>query len=130
MTASADNPQCLCPECGASCPTDAPRCWLCQRDLKSSGENPFAPSAAIGPHAEPAAGQFSIATVLLVTTLVAVCLGVFRLSPGFGLAMIAFSAPALIRTFIVGVRYKQTGQRLSIGEELPASGAAMRSMSA
>jgi hypothetical protein len=65
-----------------------------------------------------AAQQFSIATILLVTTLIAVCLGVFRISPGFGLAVIVMAVPALIRTVVIGAQNKRVGQRLSIGDKL------------
>src|SRR5262245_23246115 len=117
MPPPTDNPQRLCPECGASCELEAARCWLCHAELT--------PAGAEQPTPAPHGPQFSIATILLVTTLIAVCLGVFRLSPGFGIAMICFAAPALIRTFIVGVQQKRVGQRLSIGDKLTAFAASL-----
>jgi hypothetical protein len=62
--------------------------------------------------------QFSIATILLITTLIAVCLGVFRLSPGFGIAVVAFAVPALVRAVVAGAKSKSGGRRLSIGDKL------------
>jgi hypothetical protein len=122
-----------CPQCGAARDAAAVRCWLCHaavpaedpRGRESFSADDFAASQSCGPKTTPdpgaAAGQqFSIATILLVTTLIAVCLGVFRISPGFGLAVIAFAVPALIRTFVVGVQHQRVGQRLSIGDKLTA----------
>lgn len=120
-TASADRQ--LCPQCGAACPAEADRCWMCHARLSPTDADPFAqPAAAADPLGS---GQFSLATILLVITLIAVCLGVFRISPGFGLAMIAFSVPALIRTFVAGVQQKRTGQRLTVGDKLTAFAASM-----
>lgn len=62
--------------------------------------------------------QFSIATILLVTTLVAVCLGLFRFSPGLGVGLIVFSVPALVRTVYVGRREKRHGQRMTTGGKI------------
>lgn len=101
---------CHCPQCGASCAVEATQCWLCRAAL------PAIPATAV--EGRPAAQQFSLATILLVITLIAVCLGVFRQSPGFGIAVVCFAAPALIRTVVVGVQTKRVGQRLSIGDKL------------
>jgi hypothetical protein len=62
---------------------------------------------------QPASGprQFSIATLLLVTMLVAVCLGLFRMHPGLG-------AAALLRTLALAEREKQHGNRLSAAEKV------------
>lgn len=118
MSSAADSPEISagesrehrCGQCGASCAVEATRCWLCNAPL----------SAAIaGASGAPApAQQFSLATILLVITLIAVCLGTFRISPGFGIAVICFSVPALIRTVVVGVQNKSVGQRLTIGDKL------------
>ncbi|MGI8981062.1 MAG: hypothetical protein ACR2FY_17690 [Pirellulaceae bacterium] len=66
------------------------------------------------------AGQFSLATVFLIITLIAVCLGTLRLAPGVGVLLMIVAAPALIRTCIVGVKEKRGGHSLSIGEKLIA----------
>src|SRR5688572_23644781 len=114
----------LCPECGAACPAQADRCWMCHGRLPDTGANSFAAPAAVAEDSL-GGGQFSLATILLVITLIAVCLGVFRASPGFGLAMIAFSVPALIRTFVAGAQHKRAGQRLTVGDKLTAFAASM-----
>src|SRR5687768_12038002 len=96
-----------CPQCGASCAVEATQCWLCHAAL---------PAVVQSTRGAPAAAQqFSLATILLVITLIAVCLGVFRVSPGFGLAVVCFAVPALIRTVVVGAQHKRVGERLSIG---------------
>jgi hypothetical protein len=69
---------------------------------------------------QPASGprQFSIATLLLVTMLVAVCLGLFRMHPGLGAAALLFVVPALLRTLALAEREKQHGNRLSAAEKV------------
>ena len=107
-----------CPECGAPLPTPFGICWLCQR--KNRPENPYSPPATAPSANATGAGQFSLATVFLVMTLIAVCLGTFHFSPGLGVVIVIVAAPALIRTCIVGVKEKRVGHPLSIGEKLIA----------
>lgn len=62
--------------------------------------------------------QFSIATLLLVTTLIAVCLALFRIEPGLGALSLLFIVPAFLRTLSLAEREKQYGNRLSAGEKV------------
>jgi hypothetical protein len=107
----------LCPFCGASLLPEQDICWLCHARLDAPGaaQSPFAVPPKF---AASTAGQFSIATILLVTTLIAVCLGVFRYSPGLGVVLMIFAAPALVRTIYVGRREKRHGQRMTIGGKI------------
>jgi hypothetical protein len=57
--------------------------------------------------------QFSLATLLLVTSLVAVCLGLFRVSFGLGAASLILILPAFLRTLSLVEREMQHGNRLS-----------------
>jgi hypothetical protein len=57
--------------------------------------------------------QFGLSTIMLTITLVAVFCGVFAMSPGLGVALGIVSAPALIRTYLVVLRRKQKGERVS-----------------
>jgi hypothetical protein len=54
----------------------------------------------------------------LVTTLAAVCLGVFRLEPGLGILLAIFALPALVRTLLVGRREQRRGQKLTTGGKI------------
>ncbi|HUE74374.1 MAG TPA: hypothetical protein VMP01_26060 [Pirellulaceae bacterium] len=132
MTDSCDNGeipagesrQRRCPQCGASCAVEATQCWLCRAALPADVVGTLrVPSVGDGTRSVPT--TFSLATILLVITLIAVCLGVFRLSPGFGIAVVCFAVPALIRSVVVGVQQKRAGERQSIGEKLTAFAASL-----
>jgi hypothetical protein len=106
-----------CPECGASLEEGASACWLCRRTREA--ENLHQSSSPAGPD-KKSVGQFSLASVFLVITLIAVCLGALKLAPGLGLAVILVATPALIRACVVNVQKKRTGRSLTIGEKLVA----------
>lgn len=116
----------VCPECGAARAAGRERCWLCDRalvaDEAGAAANPEAanPYVAPRPTGEHLAAQFSLETLFLVTTLVAVCLGVFLLAPGLGVLMALVTVPALARSFMMGYRRKQAGLRLTTGEKISA----------
>ncbi len=61
-----------CPECGATLEGGASECWLCRRTHEA--ENPYLSSSSKGDH-KKGVGQFSLASIFLVITLIAVCLG-------------------------------------------------------
>jgi hypothetical protein len=77
----------LCRRCGAMCRPERGVCWSC-------GEDPRA--------AFPPVAQFSVQSVLLATTLAAVCLAVWRWSPTACVFLLVLLVPALART-ILGV---------------------------
>jgi hypothetical protein len=62
--------------------------------------------------------QFSIATLLLVMTLIGVCLALFRVSTGVGAAALLFIVPAFLRTMSLAEREKQFANRLSAAEKV------------
>jgi hypothetical protein len=64
------------------------------------------------------ASQFSIETLLLVMTLIAVLAGLFHYSPGLAVTLIVVSIPALVRTVFVGRREKRRGQRVTAGGKI------------
>jgi hypothetical protein len=65
-------------------------------------------------------GQFSLASLILVMTLVAVCLGVLMAAPGLGILLIIVAVPALVRTVVSGSQQKRTGAPLSLGQKVVA----------
>ncbi len=62
--------------------------------------------------------QFSLATLLLVTTLIAVFLALFRVHPGLGMLSLVFIVPAYLRTLSLAGREQQFGNRLSAKEKV------------
>jgi hypothetical protein len=105
-----------CPECGAELAAGQARCWLCERKVsEAESSNPY---ASPRPTDENLGLQFSLASLLLITTLAAVCLGLFLLSPGLGILLGVFAIPALVRTFIDVSQYKRGGVRLGILDKL------------
>jgi hypothetical protein len=105
----------LCAECGARLAAEAGSCWLCGTTL------PPAASAAAEPVAASerrAAYQFSLASLMLTVTLVAVLLGLFRMAAGLGITLAILVAPAWLRTCIVAARRKARGQPVPIPSKL------------
>ena len=103
---SLDQHELHCPQCGASNVAETTQCWLCHAVLPPAVAGALrVPTNEDGTRSVPT--TFSLATILLVITLIAVCLGVFRVSPGFGVAIVCFAVPALIRSVVVGVQHKR-----------------------
>jgi len=73
---------------------------------------PRQPSTAVFPL------QFSIETLLLLTTLVAVCLGVTVAVPPLGLWLFAISGAALVRTLIVGKQHQAAAMPFPAAEKV------------
>jgi hypothetical protein len=62
--------------------------------------------------------QFSIASLLLLTTVVAISLGLFRLSPPLGVISAILGIPALVRTALLAMRETQHGGWLTAREKM------------
>jgi hypothetical protein len=90
-------PQSQCPQCGAQASSADLPCWLC-------GASPVAAHATEGPiglppKAQPAPGQpfqFSIAGLLILITVIAVCLGALRVAPGLGILLAVISVVSAV----------------------------------
>jgi hypothetical protein len=116
-TMSSSYPPTDCPECGAPLPAGQTSCWLCQRQQHpGEQQNPYAPPRPIP--GEDVPGGVSPATVILLLTLGAVCLGVFWLMPGLGVLLVFVLTPTLIRTGRVAGLRRRAGVPLSPGETL------------
>jgi hypothetical protein len=125
MSDSTASPPALCPECGASVKASDDACWLCKRPLAVAAELVGLPVPAVVPdwvqrqrQANPA--QFSLESLMLVITLIAVCLGMIAAVPGLGVLVSIVAAPALIRTLIAGYYEKAAGGKLTLGEKVMA----------
>jgi hypothetical protein len=108
-----------CPRCRAENAPQAPRCWLCGIALPASVGRPPALSdrapaliedVEIVPEAR---ATFSLTTLFLLTTLIAVCFGLFAIAPGLGILLAIAAVPAFLRTTLVAYRRGQLGRDIS-----------------
>ena len=108
-----------CSECGAPLKSGELQCWLCRAkhaDQLAQAQNPYASPAPID--AVNINYQFSLASLLLILTLVAVALGALFVMPGVGTLLIVMSVPALVRTFVAGRRRRESGQPPTVGAKI------------
>jgi len=110
-----------CRECGAAIQPQDRQCWLCHRLLAVEAElvetgSPFVPQYAPPKWVNPA--QFSLETLMLVITLIAVCLGMIMALPGVGILVAIVAAPALVRTLVAGYQDRKAGTPMTLGEKL------------
>jgi len=133
VSTSRPTQQISCPDCGAELQEDSRYCWLCglavREGVPAAAEprSPFAGRARghIADGGKPvvildrrAGLQFSLATIMLSITLVAVLLGVFRMAPGLGIGLAILVTPAFLRTCIVTARRKARGESISLAGKL------------
>jgi len=92
----------LCPLCGGILKPGRVRCSICRGEEQGTihTSRPTAPAGWL---------QFSIETLLLVTTLIAACLGLCVAVPPLGILVTVVALAALIRTAIVGRQYLRAG---------------------
>jgi len=112
----------ICPHCGAKVLRQARRCWLCGSDVEGAlpaAPPPVAKQGKIPAVARPtkAGFSYSLSTLMLITTLVAVCFGLFSVAPGLGVWICIFLAPVLVRTAMVVRRRKAAGRPVSVGQK-------------
>ena len=81
-------------------------------------ESPVVPDFERRRRANPT--QFSLESLMLVVTLVAVCLGMIMALPGLGVLISIVAAPALVRTLIAGYQEKAAGGHLTLAEKVMA----------
>lgn len=100
-----------CAKCGADNILPAKVCWLCKQGL----ELPQVPQLPSEPERQSknASLSFSIASVLLVTTLSAVFFSVLKMAPGLAILLAILSLPALVRTGLAAHRRSQLGKPIS-----------------
>jgi hypothetical protein len=96
-----------CPECNSSNSPERTHCWLCLRPLPADAPR-------IDPHAELPLqevpfGQFSLASMLLIMTLVGIAAALFAVYPGLGILFSLLATPPVIRTILVVKRRKRMG---------------------
>jgi hypothetical protein len=106
-----------CTECGAANRPGGTRCFLCGHPLHLDAgpiPRPAEGQSTPAPRAEVAVGHtFSLASLVLVIALLAVCLGVGHEAPGLGIVLALVSAPALFHTTARAIRSKAGGRPMS-----------------
>lgn len=119
MNNGPDSWERLCTKCGASNLTAANTCWLCLQPLAPAPAMPESESASSERPREPAPGRwtFSLESVFLVITLIAVCLGALSQYPSLGIPMAIFALPALVRTTLV-VQRRQGSRAVPAGTKI------------
>lgn len=95
----------VCANCGAENILPAKVCWLCKQGLALP---PVLSQAVRQNQSTPL--TFSIASVLLLTTLSAVFFSVLMMAPGLAILLAILSLPALVRTGLAAHRRSQLGK--------------------
>jgi hypothetical protein len=101
-----------CVSCGAWCDGYARDCWHCGTELASVAgeatlENLDHPSTNRG-------GRFSLMSILLALSLLAVSLAVYRYVPCAGLILAVLLTPAVVRTVMAADERRLGGGRLTL----------------
>ena len=84
-----------------------------------------APAEPLARTTEPGSWTFSLSSLMLVMTLIAVTLGVGAQEPGLGFAFALLVAPAAIRTSVAAARRRRAGTGMGVTEKLWAFAASL-----
>lgn len=109
-----------CPKCVASLRGDEPRCWLCGSDLAKTDQAESLAASPLSPRRGEDAlptGGFSLASMMMFVTLVAVVMGLFSVAPGLGLLSVIALAPAALRYAWEIQRRKSRGQATTMNQK-------------
>jgi hypothetical protein len=110
----------LCHVCHARLRMGDKKCWLCGASVTSDIGAVVATPPAVAPYLTkhgPVA-SFSMATLMMFVTLVAVVCGVFSIAPGIGVALALVLLPVLAHTAISAHREEALGHSLGPGERI------------
>jgi len=102
-----------CNECSANLADGMTHCWMCGARVEVVLDafvlpDPDAPTPPVAQ--QRARFQFSLASLMLTVTLVAVVAGVFHQAPGLGALLLIFGIPAYVLTCETA-RNRRTGGR-------------------
>ena len=101
-----------CSDCGAPLKPGQTQCWLCRSAVLATAPADARPATEVS--AGTRAGcQFSLASLMLFMTLVAIICGIISMNPGVGAVLAFLSLPALVRTCTVAARMRTGGQPVS-----------------
>jgi hypothetical protein len=102
----------VCARCGGAVRPGRLRCAVCSGEAR---ESPPSTPAVVQPGS---AVQFSIETLLLVTTLVAACLALGVVNPLLGICVSLLSLAALIRTTIIWRQHLRQGLEFLLADKV------------
>ena len=110
MATKASNP--ACPWCRAEVKEFSGYCWKCgaRLDASGNGDSKVVIEDVELVERDPATYSFGIATLLLVTTLIAVCMALVAAAPGLGIWLAIVSLPPFIRTLMLVQKKKKMGR--------------------
>jgi hypothetical protein len=91
-----------CPKCRAELRAGTIRCWLCEAEVQPvAADSAAAPPAAGQSKPAERVGTYSLASLMMFVTLVAVVCGTFTIAPGLGFLVAIVAALAFVRTVIL-----------------------------
>ena len=102
----------VCVRCGGALRSGRLRCAACSRETTDSDSDNSTAAKRRG------ANQFSIESLLLVTTFVASCLGLSAAFPPVGIVVSMLALAALLRTLIAGRQQLRAGSPFGVPEKL------------
>jgi hypothetical protein len=125
-----------CPHCGASTVRRLSFCTICRARLRTSQSHDVEeepprteeiPDAGPGAAARPldACPHYTLASLMLLTALIGVFLGLTVHSLAYGIIFAFLCIPALIRTIRINRRRKAKGHRMAFSEKILAFGASL-----
>jgi hypothetical protein len=103
-----------CPECGALAGQGVEKCWLCGWQRESDSSSAPTESAPVAPRPVDQGFSYSLETLMLVMTLVAVAMGAIVLFPGVGIILAIMLLPAFVRTSKVIQRRAEQGRTVGL----------------
>lgn len=109
-----------CNACHAQLKPSETRCWLCGAAVPTSAEAIATTQRAVAPSPTTArrATSFSLSTLMMFMTLMAVVCGVFSIAPGVGAVMAIVLLPVLAYTVISARREAAMGYTLAPGDRV------------
>jgi hypothetical protein len=121
MSSDAPSTVPLCPACNAKLLPGEATCWLCDAAVTAGDDAPASTpqsAAPLPPTTLRPATSFSLSTLLMFMTLVAVVCGVFSIAPGVGAVMAIVLLPVLAHTAISARREAAMGYNLGAGDRV------------
>jgi hypothetical protein len=111
---------CLCPYCAAEIATSATRCWCCRRVFLQGAKEYCAVErdGVVVKAVNPTKFQYSLASLLLITLLVAVLSSIFVIQPLAGIVATVSALIGLIRTSQLSMRNRSLGNPLTTKRKL------------
>ena len=104
----------VCFECQASNRPGTRKCWLCGATL--NGDVPYA--EIVDEPVQLGGGQFSLAELMILITVVAIAAGIWAQDPGTGFSVTVIGLPALVATFVRTLRRRRRGENVTWADKV------------